>query len=124
MRLESFAARDRLRLNAVIGLVYGTTAAQLREVLTGFEHVLHEHPQIWPDAVVVRFVELAASSLNIQVMAWFKTADWGEFQRIRQDVLLQFMEVVEASGCSFAFPTTTIHVASLPEMASESAHSS
>jgi MscS family membrane protein len=104
--------------------VYGTTAAQLRQVLAGFEHVLREHPQIWPDAVVVRFVELAASSLNIQVMAWFKTADWGEFQRIRQDVLLQFMEVVEASGSSFAFPTTTIHVASLPEMARESAHSS
>jgi MscS family membrane protein len=124
MRLESFAARDRLRLNAIIGLVYGTTAAQLRQVLAGFEHVLREHPQIWPDAVVVRFVELAASSLNIQVMAWFKTADWGEFQRIRQDVLLQFMEVVEASGSSFAFPTTTIHVASLPEMARESAHSS
>jgi hypothetical protein len=39
-------------------------------VLAGFEQVLREHPQIWPDAVVVRFVELAASSLNIQVMAW------------------------------------------------------
>jgi hypothetical protein len=34
------------------------------------------------------------------------------------------MEVVEASGSSFAFPTTTIHVASLPEAASASPHSS
>lgn len=113
MRLESFSARDRMRLATVIGLVYETTAAQMREVLAGFERVLREHPKIWPDAVVVRFNDLASSSLNIQVMAWFQT-DWSEFQRIRQEVLLQFMDVVEAAGTSFAFPTTTVHVASAP----------
>ncbi len=114
MRLESFAARDRLRLATTIGLVYETTAAQMRQVLAGFERTLREHPKIWPDAVVVRFSELAASSLNIEIMAWFQTADWGEFQRIRQDVLLQFMDVVERAGTSFAFPTTTVHLATPP----------
>jgi MscS family membrane protein len=112
MRLESYAVRDRLRLAAVIGLVYETTAGQMREVLEGLERVLRAHPKIWPDAVVVRFSELAASSLNIEVMAWFRTTDWSEFQLIRQDVLLQFMEVVERAGTSFAFPTQTVHVAS------------
>jgi MscS family membrane protein len=111
MRLESFAARDRLRLAAVIGLVYETKAAQMRTVLAGFERVLRSHPKVWPDAVTVRFSELAASSLNIEVMAWFQTADWGEFQRIREDILLAFMEIVESAGTSFAFPTTTVHLA-------------
>ena len=111
MRLESFAARDRLRLACTVGLEYGTTAAQLRAVLAGLERVLRDHPKIWPDAVVVRFKELAASSLDIDVMCWFQTADWGEFQLIRQEVLLQFMSVVEAAGSSFAFPTTTVHLA-------------
>ena len=44
-------------------------------------------------------------------MAWFQTRDWSEFQLIRQEVLLQFMRVVEAAGTAFAFPTRTIHVA-------------
>jgi MscS family membrane protein len=114
MRLESYAARDRLRLATSVGLVYETTATQMREVLAGFERVLRAHPKIWPDAVVVRFGELAASSLNIDVMAWFLTSDWGEFQAIREQVLLQFMEVVESAGTSFAFPTSTVHVASVP----------
>ncbi len=82
--------------------------------MPGFERVLREHPRIWPDAVVVRFREFAASSLDIEVMAWFQTSDWGEFQLIRQEVLLRFMEVVERAGTSFAFPTQTVHVASLP----------
>lgn len=110
MRIESFTARDRMRLACTIGLVYGTTAAQMRKVLEGLEGVLRRHPKIWPDAVVVRFKEFAASSLDIEVMAWFMTPEWSEFQLIRQEVLLQFMEVVEAAGTSFAFPTRTVHL--------------
>lgn len=111
MRLESFAERDRLRLATTLGVVYETTAAQMREVLAGCERVLREHPKIWPDVVLVKFSGLASSSLNIDIMAWFLTSDWGEFQGIRQEVLLQFMEVVERAGTSFAFPSTTVYLA-------------
>ncbi|MEP7348014.1 MAG: mechanosensitive ion channel family protein, partial [Gemmatimonadaceae bacterium] len=110
MRLESFTARDRLRLATVIGLVYETSAEQMRAVLSGFERVLRQHPKIWPDAVVVRFREFAQSSLDIEIMAWFQTAEWSEFQLIRQEVLLQFMDVVEQASTSFAFPTQTVHL--------------
>ncbi len=114
MRTETFGARDRIRLACTIGLVYATTADQIRNVLTEFERTLREHPQIWPDNVVVRFKELGASSLDVEVMAWFATSDWGEFQSIRQEVLLKFMEIVEHAGTSFAFPTRTVHVVAAP----------
>ena len=114
MRTESFTARDRMRLACTVGLVYQTTAAQMRRVLAGLEQTLRAHPKLWSDAVVVRFKELAASSLDIEIMAWFTTAEWAEFQLIRQEILLGFMEVVEAAGTSFAFPTRTVHVAREP----------
>ena len=117
MRLETFAARDRIRLACTVGLVYDTSAAAMRKVLAGLERVLREQPKIWKDTVVVRFKELAASSLDIEVMAWFETSDWGEFQLIRQEVLLAFMEVVESAGSSFAFPTRTVHVVTEPATA-------
>jgi MscS family membrane protein len=110
MRLESFAVRDRMRLATVIGLVYDTTAAQMKEVLEGFERVLRSHPKIWPDAVTVRFANFGPSSLDIEVMAWFQVPEWSDFQVARQEVLLQFMEVVEKAGSSFAFPTRTVHL--------------
>jgi MscS family membrane protein len=110
-KIESYTARDRIRLACVLGVVYGSTAAQLRAVLEGVERVLRDHPKIWPETVVVRFQQFGESSLDIEVMAWFETSDWGEFQAIRQDVLLDFMAVIEAAGTSLAFPTRTIHVA-------------
>ncbi|HEU4732860.1 MAG TPA: mechanosensitive ion channel family protein [Kofleriaceae bacterium] len=110
-RIESFSVRDRLRLATTIGLVYGTTSEQMRAILAELEAILRRHPRIWPDAVTVRFGQLGASSLDIEIMAWFQTTDWAEFQAIRQDVLLDFMAAVERHGSAIAFPTRTVHVA-------------
>lgn len=109
-RIESFAARDRIRLATTIGLEYGTTAAQMQQVLAALEKILRDHPKIWPDAVVVRFSKFGESSLDIDIMAWFQTQDYGEFQAIRQQVLLAFMAAIEEAGASIAFPTRTLHV--------------
>lgn len=111
MRVETFAARDRCRLAAIIGLAYGTTADQLRAVLDGFEQVLRTHTGIWPDDVVVRFVQFGSSSLDIEVMAWFTTGDWGQFRTWRQEVLIGFMDVVERAKTSFALPTRAVRIA-------------
>ena len=110
MRLESFSARDRMRLATTIGVEYGTTHAQMSEVLEGFERVLREHPKIWPDAMVVKFKEFGASSLDIEIMAWFQVPTWADFQLCRQEALLGFMKVVEDAGTAFAFPTRTVHL--------------
>jgi len=111
-RIESFSVRDRLRLAAMIGLVYGTTSQQVRAILAALEAILRRHPKIWPDSVVVRLKELGSSSLDIEIMAWFQTPDWPEFQAIRQDILLDFMAAIEQHGSAIAFQTRTLHIAS------------
>jgi len=109
-RIESYSVRDRLRLATTIGLVYETTATQMRAILADLEAILQRHPKIWPDGVVVRFKELGASSLDIEIQAWFQTSNYAEFQMIRQDTLLAFMAAIEAHGSAIAFPTRTVHV--------------
>jgi MscS family membrane protein len=109
-RIESFAARDRIRFTATIAVVYGTTHAQMGRVLKGFEDVLRSHPRIWPDTVIVRFAGFGHSSLDIEVMCWFETTDYDEFRVLREEALLGFMRVVEDAGTHFAFPTRTVHL--------------
>jgi MscS family membrane protein len=109
-RIESFTARDRMRLAMTLGLVYGTSEAQVREVLQGLMRVLREHPKLFPEGVTVILRGLGPSALEIEVTAWFQTEDYGEFQAIRQEVLLQFLRVVERAGTQLAYPTQTLHV--------------
>jgi len=110
-RIESFAVRDRLRLATTIGLVHGTTSHQVRAILAEIEAILRRQPKLWPDAVSVCFKELAASSLDVEIVAWFQTQDFTEFQAIRQDVLLEIMAAIDRHGSAIAFPTRTVHVA-------------
>jgi MscS family membrane protein len=110
-RIESFTMRDRQRLAVTIGLVYTTTSQQMRAILADLEAILRRHPKISPDTMVVCFKELAASSLDIEIMAWFQTTDIPEFQAIRQEVLLDFMAAIERHGSQIAFPTRTVHIA-------------
>ncbi len=110
MRIETFALRDRIRLQTVLNLVYETTAAQMREVLAGLDDVLRKHPKIVPESVEPRFIQLGQSSLDVEVICYFKETDFGKFKVLRQDVLLQLMEVVERAGTHFAMPTRTVHL--------------
>jgi MscS family membrane protein len=114
MRIETYTLRDRIRLATVLNLVYDTTAKQMTEILTGLEAVLRQHPSIWPDEITVRFLQFGESSLDIEIMAWFKTTDFMKFKAMRQEVLIAFMEVIEGAGSAFAYPTRTVHVVNDP----------
>jgi MscS family membrane protein len=115
-RIETFGERDRVRLHTMLGLVYGTTSATMREVIAGIERMLREHPDTYKDDVVVRFRALGASSLDVEVIAWFAGTDFSKFRDWRQEMLLGMMAVVERAGTGFAFPTQTLHIASAPHV--------
>ena len=103
MRVESFAGRDRIKLSTVLGLDRTTTAAQVRAVVDGARAFLKAHPKIWPD-VNVAMARIGDSSFDVEVLVWFQTTSWDDFLRIREEVLLGLLEVVEKSGAKLAGP--------------------
>jgi len=110
MRVEDFASRDRIRFAATVSLVYGTTEEQVRRVVSGVEAMLRSSPKVWPDTVVAKLAALSPSSLDVEVLCWFQTSDFGEFRDFRQEALLGIMRIVEDAGTSFAYPTQAVHV--------------
>ena len=109
MKIETFARRDRMRFGTILGLLYGTSADKLREILTELEVIVRDHKGTWKEDISVRFRAFGASSLDVDVFCFFKTADVMEYRQWRQELLLAFMDVVERKS-GFAFPTQTVHV--------------
>lgn len=110
LRLESFAARDRLRYFATLGLVYGTTAKQLRAARDGIEQALKAHESVLPETVAVNVTRFADSAIELELTAFVKLTELDRFRYVREELMLQIMEAVEKAGTSFAFPTRTVHV--------------
>jgi MscS family membrane protein len=110
MRIESLSARDRLRVACVLTLAHGTTAAQLRELLTAMEGVLRASPRTRQEDVVVALRELREHGLEVEVMTSFTTTDFAELRSLREQALMGILTAVERSGVTLAFPTRTVHV--------------
>lgn len=109
-RIETFAARDRIRIHAVLGMTYSTTPAQMRAIMGALKDTLKNHDKVWQDEIYIRFVSFNSSSLDIEVMCWIKTVAFAEFADVRSALFLTFMDIVEQNGGDFAFPTRTVHV--------------
>jgi MscS family membrane protein len=110
MQLENFSRRDRMWLHVMLGLRYETTPDQLRAVLGRVHRLLRAHPRVDPEPARIRFVGFGAYSLDCEIFAYVLTADFGEFLAIREEILLQVMDAVAASGTGFAFPSQTLYV--------------
>ncbi|CAN5843350.1 hypothetical protein BH24BAC1_BH24BAC1_27400 [soil metagenome] len=111
LKIENFAHRDRYWFHPVLDLRYETTPDQVRFLLVELRAILYAHPKVLPDPARVRFVELAASSLKLEIFAYVQAKDFNEFLEVKEDLILRIMEVVEASGTGFAFPSQTLYLA-------------
>jgi len=113
--IENFSRRGIRRIKMVIGLTYDTTADQLQRITYEIRSMLAAHEGIAHDqTLLVRFDRFDDSSLGIFVYAFTNTSDWERYLAIREDVLLKIMQIVEANGSSFAFPSQSIYVEKLP----------
>jgi MscS family membrane protein len=109
MAIANLAERDRILIQTVIGVRYETRPEQLRFLLVKILELLVSHPRIQADTARARLIGFGVSSLDIEVFAYVLTRDRLEFLAVRQDILLRIMDIVEASGTSFAFPSQTLY---------------
>lgn len=110
VQIENLAERDRMRFFTTLGLRYETTPDQMRVVLTSIRKILIGHPKVGREEMRARFAALGPSSLDIEVNAYVLTADATQFQAIREDLLLRFMDAVRDAGTGFAFPSSTVYL--------------
>ncbi len=97
-------------LKTMLGLRYETTPDQMRHILTRLREMLAAHPRILKDPMRVQFVGLGDSALNVEIFAYASTSDFNEFLGIQEEILLRVIDLVEASGSGFAFPSQTLYM--------------
>ena len=68
------------------------------------------HPKV-DSGPRIRFVGFSPDALKLEVFSYIKTISNDEFLEVQEDLYLRFMEVVEASGSGFAFPSQTLYFA-------------
>ena len=105
MQFQNMKARPKLLISQNFSLRIETSADQLRNVLSGVQQMLNEHPMVESGTSRIRLADFVGAAFEMELWAYVKTGDWAQFTAIRQDVILKIAEIVEAAGARFAAPT-------------------
>ena len=117
--VENPSRMTNRRIYETIGIRYDD-ASLMPVIVNDVRKMLEAHEEIdTRQTLIVNFNEFAPSSLDFFIYTFTRTTNWIRFHRIKQDVMLKIIGIIEGHGAECAFPTSTIHLASSPAQPSE-----
>lgn len=108
--LDNLTFRDRMLFKATLNLRLESTTEQIQRVLSGVRDILLRDGRVDPDPARIELVAVGPCSLDLEIFAYVKTNDWGEFLAIRKELLLRILGVVEEAGTALAPPAQTTYL--------------
>lgn len=112
--IENPSRMENRRIHETIGIRYDD-ATKMRAVVEEVDAMLKSHPDIDTGrTLMVNFNAFASSSLDFFIYCFTRTTNWARYHEVKQDVLLEVLDIIDRHGASCAFPTSTVHVASMP----------
>lgn len=112
--VTNWSRLEKRRYDFTIGVTYSTRADQMSYLVDRIREMLRAREHVDSDTVVVHFVSFGSSSLDIRIVAIIWLKDWAAFTAECEQINLAIMNIVDELGLSFAFPSTSLYVESLP----------
>jgi len=112
--VENPSRMTNRRIKETLGIRYDD-AHKMSTIIDQVKDMLRNHPDIdTKQTLIVNFNRFAPSSIDFFIYTFTKTTDWILYHEIKQDVLLKIINIIEKNGAEFAFPTSTLHLQSMP----------
>ena len=102
------------RIKETIGIRYDDIAVM--DVITkDVTAMLTDHPEIDnSQMLMVYFNAFGPSSIDFFIYTFTKTTNWKHYHEVKHDVLIKISGIIARHGAEIAFPTSTLHVDSMP----------
>ena len=108
--INNATLRNKRLYRFTLGVTYDTTRPQLEKLMADLTAMLKASPDAYEDTAFVRMTGFGDSSINLMVSAYLRTADYGVFLRMQNDLNLNIMDIMQADGVDFAFPSTSVYI--------------
>lgn len=112
-RLRNYQRMQERRILFRFGVLYSTSAEQLEAVPEMLRDIIEAQPDARFDRAHLN--SFADSALEYEVVYWMLMPDYARYMDTQQAINLAMIRAFRDAGIDFAFPTRTVHVATLPE---------
>ena len=115
--VTNYSRRHHRRIRWLIGLEYKTNIDQLKKIRDQISTLIKENKDFAKNensGFFVRIDSFSDSSIDMLVQAFTVTNDWSEFLKIKEELAVSIIEIVESNKAGFAFPSQSLYVESFP----------
>ena len=107
--ITNWSRMGKRRITFTLGLTYDTPRDKIEKCIQKIRAMLQNHTDVHPETILVYFDSYGDSSLNIFLYFFTRSTVWEEYLRVKEDVNLRIMGILEEEGVSMALPSTSIY---------------
>ncbi|MGN0974610.1 MAG: mechanosensitive ion channel family protein [Gemmiger sp.] len=108
--IQNIAGRESRLWTFQLGVTYSTPRERLESLCEALRGLLNNQPEVCAGTVEVNLSEFADSSINVEIRCYVKTTGPVEFRELKNRLNLSIMDVMNAEGCEFAFPSASVYL--------------
>ena len=120
--VTNYTRRHHRRIRWLIGLEYRTTIDQLKKIRDEINTLIEKDDNFAKNqnaSFYVRIDSFSDSSIDMLVQTFTVTNDWAEFLKIKENLAVKIIEIVENNEAGFAFPSQSLYVEKLTDEKTE-----
>ena len=115
--INNWSRMKKRRIKMTVGVTYSTPADRIEKAVQAIRDIIENDEAIKNDFYLVYLDNFGPSSIDIFIYCFTGTTVWGEFLAAKEKFMLKIIRAFQELGVEMAFPTQTVHVASLPPQA-------
>jgi len=107
--VENVSKRKMRKVNFSIGVTYDTSVTKLEQAKKIIKEIFKKNKNV-SDEYYVAFESFGDFSLNIKIIYWITTLDYGQYLLVKDAVNMSIKKEFEKAKIDMAFPTQTIEL--------------
>jgi len=120
--VTNYTRRHHRRIRWLIGLEYRTSIDQLKKIREEINNLIEKDDNFAKNqnaSFYVRIDSFSDSSIDMLVQTFTVTNDWAEFLKIKENLAVKIIEIVENNEAGFAFPSQSLYFEKLSDEKTE-----
>ncbi len=120
--VTNYTRRHHRRIRWLIGLEYRTSIDQLKNIRDEINNLIEKDDNFAKNqnaSFYVRIDSFSDSSIDMLVQTFTVTNEWAEFLKIKENLAVKILEIVENNEAGFAFPSQSLYVEKLSDEKTE-----
>lgn len=108
--IVNYSTMQKRRIEFYVRISYMTPLFNIKDAINGIRSMIEKDERFEQSFHMVMLTELGEESLNIYVYCFTKTIDWKEHLAIKEELILNIIQLLEELDIKIALPSRTIYI--------------